>query len=89
MRTGKTLILSLVLGVILAVTSTIRSETLSVSDLTEIKYGFPLFWLIHQTVSIVGPVDVWSVQWLMLTGNLIFWYLLSVAIVFVMDKYVK
>jgi hypothetical protein len=79
----------LLLGIILTLVSTIRVEILSIPDAEEIRYGLPFFWLFHQTISIVGPVDIWSVQWLNFALNFIFWIIISVIIVFMANKYKK
>ena len=89
MRVGKMLLLSLVAGVTLAFASVIRFETISVPDLVEIKYGFPLFWLHHQTISIAGPVGIWSVEWASLVMDFVLWFIISAAIVYVLDRYKK
>jgi hypothetical protein len=85
----KKIVPAIIIGLFLTTISTIRSEILSVSDLTVIKYGFPLFWLQHQTISIAGPVNIWLYQWLMLIGNLTFWCVISLVIFLVFEKYKK
>ena len=86
MRMGKMLLLSVIAAVALTSASMVRSETISVPDAVEIKYGFPLFWLHHQTGSIAGPVDIWSVQWASLVIDFVLWFIISAAIVYVLDR---
>ena len=71
----------------MAVVSTIRFETESVPDLVVTRHGFPFSWLHHQTVSVAGAVDAWSVQWLFLVVDFIFWYVISATIVYVVNRY--
>ncbi len=85
MRMGKTLLLSVIAAATLTSASMIRFETMSAPDLVEIKYGFPLFWLHRQTISITAPVDTWSVQWPSLVVDLVLWFTTSAAIVYALD----
>ena len=87
MRIKKTIIFSLVLGIVLTLVSTIRFETESVPDLVVSRYGLPFFWLHHQTISIAGVIDIWAVHWLFLVGNLIFWCVISVAIIYALQRF--
>lgn len=87
MKRGKTLFFSSVMGVILTLASTVRLETESIPDLAVTKYGFPFYWVHHQTVSIAGSVDVWLFQWLSLVIDIVFWFIISGAIVFALEKY--
>lgn len=86
MRIGKIIVFSLVLGIILTIISLIYYENESMSDLEIFKYGFPIPWLFHQTISIIGPIDIWSVEWLTLFINLAFWGIISTAIIFTLKK---
>ena len=86
MKASKTIIFSFVLGTLLMALSSIRSESEVGADFEVISYGFPLFWLFHQITSIAGPVDVWSVKWLNLIVNFVFWWVISIVIVFVWTK---
>ena len=89
MRMGKVMLLFSVIGVILTLASMVHFETESVPDLKVVKYGFPFYWIHHQTVSIAGPVDIWSFQWLSLVIDFVFWFIISVIIVFSIEKYRK
>ena len=89
MKLVKFLLFSLLLGIILTLVSTIRVEILSIPDTEEVRYGLPFFWLFHQTVSIAGPIDIWSVEWLNFALNFIFWIIISAIIVFMANKYKK
>jgi hypothetical protein len=89
MKNSKIILFSLVIGILLTFTSIIRNELQSVPDLVIINLGFPLPWLLHQTVSIAGSVDIWSVQVLNLMIDFVFWLMISATIVFVWNKYKK
>ena len=89
MRIGKMSLLSLIAAVALTSASMVRSETISVPDAVETKYGFPLFWLHHQTGSIAGPVDIRSVQWASLVIDFVLWFIISATIVYVLDRHRK
>jgi len=82
------MVLSLVFGIVLTTVSLVRYEHESVPDLAVTGYGFPLVWLSHQTTSIAGPVDVWSIQWLGLISDLLFWWVISIAIIFTWNRYI-
>jgi hypothetical protein len=86
MKASRILIFSLVLGTLLMAASSIRSEREVGADLEVISYGFPLFWLFHQITSIAGPVDIWYFEWPILIVNLVFWWVISIAIVFAWKK---
>jgi len=66
--------------------SLVHYEHEAVPDLNMLRYGFPLPWLFHQTTSIAGPVDIWSVEWPILGVNLFFWWVISITIVFAIRK---
>jgi hypothetical protein len=87
LKTEKAIFILLFLGIALTIISTIRFETESVPDLVVTRHGFPSSWLHHQTVSITGVVDVWSVQWLFLVVDFIFWYFISATIVYFVNRY--
>lgn len=87
MRVGKIILFSSVFGVLLTMVSVIHNEFQSVPDLVITKFGFPLPWLLHQTVSIAGSVDIWYVQVLDLMMDYVFWLIISAIIVFVWNKY--
>lgn len=67
-------------------TSLARYEFEDVPDLTMIRYGFPLVWLSHQTMSIAGPTNVWSFDWTSLILDFTFWYLISIILVYAWYK---
>jgi len=89
LKIEKLILFSLLLGIVLTLVSTIRYEIWSVPDAEEVRYGLPFFWLFHQTTSIAGPVDIWSVQWLNFTMNYVFWFIISAVIVYVLNRYRK
>jgi len=75
-----------VFGIIFTITSSLRSESEVIADLEVVSYGLPLFWLFHRIMSIAGPVDIWYVEWPILAVNLVFWWVISTAIVFAWRK---
>jgi len=81
MRISKIITPSLVLGTALTTVSLARSELKIMPDLVVRTYGFPLLWLSHLTESIIGPVDVWSIHWLSLVMDFVFWCTVSITIV--------
>jgi hypothetical protein len=87
MKNSKIILYSLVFGVLLTLASIIRNHLQSIPDLVILNFGFPLPWLLHQTVSISGSVDIWSVQVLNLMVDYVFWLIISATIVFVWNKY--
>jgi hypothetical protein len=89
LKTEKVVFFSLLLGIALTLISTIRFETESVPDLTVARHGLPFPWLHHQTVSIAGTVDIWSVQWPTLVIDLVFWFIISVGIMLALYRYKK
>ena len=66
--------------------SSIRSESEVIADLEVVSYGFPLYWLFHRIMSIAGPVDVWYFEWPILVVNFVFWWVISITIVFTWRK---
>jgi len=87
MNIKRIVICSLVLGMIFTLASLARYERVNVPDLTLTRHGFPLVWLLHQTMSISGPVDVWSFKWTNLLLDLAFWYLISTLLVYAWCKF--
>jgi hypothetical protein len=64
---------------IIGLVAILWGSTYSVSDLVEVKYGFPLVWGNHLVNSIAGPVDSWYINWNSLAINLVLWF--SVVII--------
>ena len=83
----KIVFFSLVLGIIFTIASLVRYERVDVPDLTLTRYGFPLIWLSHQTMSIAGPTNVWSFEWANLILDFAFWYLISIILIYVWRKF--
>lgn len=79
----------MILGVVLTFMSTLRFETETIPDSTVTRHGLPFFWLHHQTSSIAGPVDIWSIQWTFLVIDFALWFIISAAILYVLDRYGK
>lgn len=42
-------------------------------DYVHVRYGLPLTWGVHTLVTIVGPVDTWSVNLTSLLLDLVLW----------------
>jgi hypothetical protein len=47
-------------------------------DNLHVRYGFPLIWGVHTLSTIQGPVDVWNVNVVALTLDLLLWLSLTV-----------
>jgi len=54
------------------------------TDNVHIDYGFPLVWATQSLSTIIGPVDLWSVDISALLVNLIFWLGMMLIVVSVM-----
>jgi hypothetical protein len=52
---------------------TVYGITESMPDNVNTRYGLPFTWGRHQTVTIAGPVDTWTVDLKALLGDLVFW----------------
>ncbi len=89
LKNNKLIFFSLFLGIFLTLVMIIRFETVIIPDLVMTEYGFPLFWLHHQTISIAGPIDIWYFEWSNFIIDFIFWFIVSVLIVFVLSRYQK
>ena len=87
MKTNKIILYSLVFGILFTLASIIRNDLQSIPDLVIIFFGFPLPWLSHQTVSIAGSVNIWSVQVSNLIIDYVFWLITYAIIVFAWNKY--
>ena len=87
MNINKIILYSLVFGILFTLVSIIRNDLQSIPDLVIISFGFPLPWLSHQTVSIAGSVNIWSVQESNLIIDYVFWLIISAIIVFAWNKY--
>ena len=48
-------------------------------DNVHVDYGFPLVWSTNTLSTIVGPVDLWTVDIAALTMNLVLWSGIMVA----------
>jgi len=62
--------------------SLLRAEYFGWPDFEHWSYGFPFLWLTHQTSSIAGPVDKWTVDLLSLGLNMVVWLVASTAIAY-------
>ena len=52
---------------------TVYGFTESMPDNVYTRHGLPFTWGWHQTVTIAGPVDTWTVRLNALIGDLVFW----------------
>jgi hypothetical protein len=89
LRNSRIIVFSLVLGIILTMASLVSSIHENIPDAATTKYGFPSVWLFHQISSIAGAVDIWSVQWALLVIDFILWFIISAAIVYVLNRHRK
>jgi hypothetical protein len=86
MNIRKLILYSFAFSLLLTIASLLRNELQSVPDLVILSYGLPLPWLFHQTVSIAGSVDIWSIQSLSLMFDYGFWLIISAILVFMWRK---
>ena len=56
-------------------------------DFIHVKHGFPLTWGVHTLVTIVGPVDTWSVNLVFLVLDLTVWFILLLTLPFLLRRY--
>jgi hypothetical protein len=89
LKIEKSILFALLLGVVLTFVSTVRFETETIPDSIVTRHGLPFFWLHHQTSSIAGPVNIWSVQWASLVIDFALWFIISAAIVYMLGRYRK
>ena len=59
---------------IIGLVAILWGSTYSVSDLVEVKYGFPLIWGNHLVNTIAGTVDSWYINWNSLAIDLVLWF---------------
>ncbi len=62
-----------VAAMIAMIVFTVYGFTESMPDNVFTRHGLPFTWGRHQTVTIAGPVDTWTVRLNALLGDLIFW----------------
>lgn len=58
---------------------TVYGFTASMPDNGYTSHGLPFTWGRHQTVTIVGHVDTWTVRLNALVGDLVFWSAVALA----------
>jgi hypothetical protein len=58
---------------------TVYGFTTSMPDNVYTRHGLPFTWGWHQTVTIAGPVDTWTVRLNALVGDLVFWSAVAVT----------
>ncbi len=64
-------------------------STYSIPDLTNVSYGFPNTWAVHTTSTIVGPVNLWSVDINALLIDLTIWLVALAALNIVISLFAK
>ncbi len=62
-----------VAAMIAMIVFTVYGFTESMPDNVYTRHGLPVVWGRHQTVTIAGPVDTWTVRLNALVGDLVFW----------------
>ncbi len=58
-------------------------------DYVHVNYGFPFVWGVNTLVTIYGPVNIWMVQPLMLSLDLMFWLVIMILGICLILKYKK
>jgi hypothetical protein len=61
------------------ITFTVYGFTTSMPDNVYTRHGLPFTWGRHQTVTIAGPVDKWTVELNALIGDLVFWSAVTIT----------
>ncbi len=69
---SRTFAVQVVLAVIM-VTAMAWGTRYNWPDFVHVRHGLPLTWGVHTLVTIVGPVDSWSVSTQNLILDLVFW----------------
>jgi hypothetical protein len=69
----KQVIVYTVAAMIAMIVFTVYGFTESMPDNVYTQHGLPFTWGRHQTVTIAGPVDTWTVRLNALFGDLVFW----------------
>ena len=69
----RTIVITLVSSII-GLVAVLWGSTYSVSDLVEIKYGFPLVWGNHLVNTIASPVNSWYINSNSLVIDLVLWF---------------
>jgi hypothetical protein len=81
------LILSVIIAFSFLLLGLVRSEQVLWPDAVHTNYGFPLFWLTHQTSSFSGPVDIWQVRPLDFIVNLFFLFSITFLMLWILKKH--
>ena len=64
---------------IMMIVCMVYGVTASMPDNVYTRHGLPFTWGRHQTVTIAGPVDTWTVELNALLGDLIFWSAVTIT----------
>ena len=83
---GRSLVLALIMTFSLMLLGLVRSEYLPWPDAVHTNYGFPLFWLTHQSVAISGPVNFWFFSFVDFAIGIIFWFCIALLILWIFKK---
>jgi hypothetical protein len=86
MRTKSPIVSALILAFLLTLVGLVRSEYFPWPDFVHATYGFPIFWLTHQTSAISGPVDLWMFNYLGLAVDMIFWFCIALLSLWILRK---
>lgn len=74
------LILSFPTSVALTALGLLHTEHVSITDSQYTKYGFPYWWIVHVTVTIAGPTDIWQHETSNLLRNIALFFTLSLGL---------
>lgn len=69
-----------------AIASLVFGRLVDWPDAVHTLHGLPLNWGTHQLSSIAGPVDLWSVNLVNLSIDLVFWIGLIILIPIVLEN---
>ena len=71
---------------VVAVFSMLWGWRYSVPDLVRVSYGLPLSWGVNTLDTIAGPVDRWSVDFVSLAVDLVFWFATLIVAQFIATR---
>ena len=71
---------------ILAIVMLVFGRPVSMPDNVHTLHGLPLNWGTHQLVTIAGPVDIWRIDMINLTVDLVIWFAMIILVPFVLKR---
>ena len=84
MRKKPLILIFLVVWIFVTGLALLYGFTYNWPDNVHVDYGFPLTWGTNTLSTLAGPVDNWSINFVNLSVDLIFWLGIMIAIVAVL-----